>query len=243
MKTEYHRWYSHRLGLDMGIVVYGHWGSPLMGFPTSAGDEWELDRQGMISALAPLIDAGRVKFFSVNSVNWAGFYNKGAHPFHRSYMQAQLDAYLREEVVPFIWDSCKSPGIPISTMGASFGAYHAANTLFKHPDVIRRCFALSGVYDIRSFMSGMYDDNTYFNNPVDYLANLSDPHKLRELSQCDIHFATGSGPWEHSGPSYRLSEILRSRGIRHSLDDWGPEGGHDWPYWHHQMWEYVSKLF
>jgi hypothetical protein len=83
MKTEYHRWYSHRLGLDMGIVVYGHWGPPLMGFPTSAGDEWELDRQGMISALAPLIDAGRVKFFSVNSVNWAGLYNKGAHPFHR----------------------------------------------------------------------------------------------------------------------------------------------------------------
>ena len=24
-------------------------------------------------------------------------------------------------------------------------------------------------------MSGMYDDNTYFNNPVDYLSNLSDP--------------------------------------------------------------------
>ncbi|HEY4879665.1 MAG TPA: hypothetical protein VIH97_11110, partial [Candidatus Acidoferrales bacterium] len=127
MKTEYHRWYSHRLGLDMGTVVYGHWGPPLMGFPTSAGDEWELDRQGMIGALAPLIDAGRVKFFSVNSVNWAGLYNKGAHPFHRSYMQAQLDAYLREEVVPFIWDNCQSPGIGISTMGASFGAYHAAN--------------------------------------------------------------------------------------------------------------------
>ena len=97
MRTEYHRWYSHRLGLDMGIVVYGHWGPPLMGFPTSAGDEWELERQGMISALAPLVEAGRVKFFSVNSVNWAGLYDKGAHPFHRSYMQAQLDAYLREE--------------------------------------------------------------------------------------------------------------------------------------------------
>ena len=108
MKREYHRWYSHRLGLDMGVVVYGHWGPPLVGFPTSAGDEWELEGQGMIGALEPLIDAGRVKFFSVNSVNWAGFYNKGAHPFHRSYMQAQFDAYMREEVVPFIWDNCQS---------------------------------------------------------------------------------------------------------------------------------------
>jgi esterase/lipase superfamily enzyme len=184
-----------------------------------------------------------VKFFSLNSVNWAGFYNKGAHPFHRSYVQSQFDAYVREEVVPFVWDNCQSPGIAISTMGASFGAYHAANTLFKHPDVIRHCFALSGVYDIRGFMSGMYDDNTYFNNPVDYLANLSDPWIFAQLAQCDIHIATGNGPWENSGPSYRLSKILADKGIRHSLDDWGPQGGHDWPFWKHQMWEYVSRLF
>ena len=85
----------------------------------------------MIGALAPLIDAGRVKFFSVNSMNRASFYNKRAHPFHRSYMQSQLDSYLREEVVPFIWNSCQSHGIGISTMGASFGAYHAANTLVE----------------------------------------------------------------------------------------------------------------
>jgi esterase/lipase superfamily enzyme len=189
-----------------------------------------------------LIDAGRVKFFSVNSANWTGLYNKSAHPFHRSYMQAQFDAYMREEVVPFIWDNCQSR-IAISTMGASFGAYHAANTLFKHPDVVRRCFALSGVYDIKGFMGGMYDDNTYFNNPVDYLANLSDGSVLGQLAQCDIHVATGCGPWENSGPSYRLSGILNGKGIRHSLDDWGAQGGHDWPFWKHQMWEYVTRLF
>ena len=174
MKREYHRWYSSRIGWDMGVVVYGHYGQPLIGFPTSAGDEWELENQGMIGALGDFIEAGRVKVFSVNSINGASFYNKGAHPFHRSWMQVMFDSYLRDEVVPFIWDNCQSPGIWISTMGASFGAYHAANTLFKHPDVFKRCFAMSGVYDVRNFMDGMYDDNFYFNNPVDYLANLSD---------------------------------------------------------------------
>jgi esterase/lipase superfamily enzyme len=242
MRREYHRWYSHRMGMDMGVVVYGHWGPPLIGFPTSAGDEWELQNQGMIASLADLIDGGRVKFFSVNSANFACLYNKGAHPFHRSYMQSQFDAYLSNEVFPFIHQNCQSD-IAISTMGASFGAYHAANTLFKHPDAVRRCFALSGVYDIKGFMDGMYDDNTYYNNPVDYLANLSDPHYLGNLSHCDIHIATGSGPWEHSGPSYRLSSILTSRGIPHHLDDWGPEGGHDWPYWKNQMRQYITRLF
>src|SRR6202021_548387 len=57
MKREYHRWYSHRLGMELGVVVYGHWGPPLLGFPTSAGDEWELEGQGLIGSLAPLIDA------------------------------------------------------------------------------------------------------------------------------------------------------------------------------------------
>ncbi len=42
------------------------------------------------------------------------------------------------------------------------------------------------------------------------------------------------------GPTY-FSAVLASRA--HHLDDWGPEGGHDWPYWHHQMWEYVGAHF
>ncbi|HEY2462268.1 MAG TPA: alpha/beta hydrolase-fold protein [Candidatus Acidoferrum sp.] len=242
MKCEYRRWYSSRLEMDLGVVVYGHWGSPLVGFPTSAGDEWELEGQGMIGALADFIDAGKIKVFSINSVNGASFYNKGAHPFHRSYVQAMFDSYLREELVPFIWDNCQSR-VAISTMGASFGAYHAANSLFKHPDVIKRCFAMSGVYDVKNFMDGMYDDNLYFNNPVDYLPNISDWGALGELSTCDIHITTGTGPWEKSGPTYRLSEILSQKGIRHSLDDWGSQGGHDWPYWKHQMREYIGRLF
>ena len=68
-------------------------------------------------------------------------------------------------------------------MGASLGAYHAANTLFKHPDVVKRCFALSGVYDMKRFMDGAYDDNFYFNNPVDYLANIDRPVDARPAGE------------------------------------------------------------
>jgi esterase/lipase superfamily enzyme len=117
MKREYHRWYSPRLGIEMGIVVYGHWGPPLLGFPTSAGDEWELEHQGMTDALSQFIEGGRIKLFSVNSVNGLSFYNRGSHPFHRSYVQSVFDSYLREEVVPFIWDNCRSQ-VAVSTMGA-----------------------------------------------------------------------------------------------------------------------------
>ncbi|MBA3543297.1 MAG: esterase family protein [Chthoniobacterales bacterium] len=243
MHRDYHRWYSQRLNRDMGVAVYGHYGLPILAFPTSGGDEWEQEGQGMIRTLGPYLDEGRIRIFSINGVQSDSFQNKGAHPFHRSWMQAQYDDYVANEVFPFIDSQCQAGGIPITTYGASLGAFHAANTLFKHPDRVKRCYALSGVYDMRDSMDGMYDDNFYFNNPVDYMANQNDPWFLHQYGSCDIHLATGCGPWEVPGPTYRLSEVLRNHGIAHHLDDWGPEGGHEWPYWHHQMWEYVGAHF
>ena len=90
-------------------------------------------------------------------------------------------------------------------------------------------------------MDGLYDDNFYFHNPVDYVANLSDGWTLDQLRSCEIRLATGSGPWERSGYSYEFSRILSSKGIRHFLDDWGARGGHDWPYWQDMMREYLRQ--
>jgi esterase/lipase superfamily enzyme len=242
MRTDYHRWFSHRLGRDMGVAVYGHWGAPILTFPTSGGDEWEMAGQSMIGALSEFIEAGRIKVFSINSNTSESFYNRGAHPYHRSWMQRKYAEYIREEVVPFVHAHCQSV-LPIATMGMSLGAYHAANMLFKHPDVFRRCFALSGVYDMKRFMDGMYDDNFYFNNPVDYLANLSDPWFFQQFAGCDIRLITGHGPWEDKGPTYQLAAILRDKGIPHCLDDWGDVGGHDWPHWKHIMRQYVNGMY
>jgi esterase/lipase superfamily enzyme len=243
LQVEHHGWHSDRLGRGLGVRVYGHYGAPILVFPTSGGDEFEYERQGMVETLAPYVEGGRIKLFCVGSVNAEGWLNEAAHPRHRSYVQAMYDAWIAEEVVPFIHDHCRTPGIAITTTGASFGAYHAANSLLKHPHLFRRCLALSGVYDLRRFMDGDYDDNFYFNNPVDYVPGLSDPRILGELTKDDIRLVTGTGPWEDRGPTYQLSRVLRARGIRHSVDDWGPEGGHEWPFWKRQMNEYVSRLF
>jgi esterase/lipase superfamily enzyme len=243
VNIEHHRWHSQRVGREMGIQVYGHYGRPLLVFPTSGGDEHEYEQRGMIDALRHHIDGGRVKVFCVNTVNNDSWYNKQAHPAHRSYMQAMYDAYVAFEVAPFVHDHCRTPGIGITTSGSSLGAYHTVNTVLKHPDLFTRCLALSGVYDMRRFMNGHYDDNFYFNNPVDYTANLSDEYYLQHLRSSDIHLATGSGPFEDSGPTYQLSGILGAKGIPHAVDDWGPEGGHDWPYWKRQMDLYVGRLF
>jgi esterase/lipase superfamily enzyme len=225
----------------MGVAVFGHWGPPLLAFPTSHGDEWELEHQSLIRAIQDFIDAGRLKVFCVGSNSHDSFYNRQAHPFHRSWRQRMFDEYVREEMFPFIYSHCRTAGIPISTFGASLGAYHAVNTLLRYPDLVKRCYGFSGVYDLRRFMDGMYDENFYFHNPVDYVANLTDPWYLHQLASCEIRIVTGSGPHEESRHSYAFSGALARRGIRHQLDDWGPRGGHDWPYWKEMLREYLRR--
>jgi esterase/lipase superfamily enzyme len=239
--VEHHRWHSPRLGYEMGVAVFGHWGPPMLAFPTSHGDEWELQRHSLVGALHDFVDAGRVKIFCVGSNNADSFMNRGAHPSHRSWRQRLFDEYIRDEVIPFIHSHCQSPGIPITTMGASLGAYHAANTLLRYPHLVKRCYGLSGIYDLRRMMEGGYDENFYFHNPVDYLANLTDPWFFEQFATCEIRLATGSGPYEESRYSHQLSQVLSRKGIHHYLDDWGPRGGHDWPFWKDQMREYLSR--
>ena len=95
MHRDHQRWYSHRLNRDMGVAIYGNYGTPLLAFPTSCGDEWEMEGQGMIRTLSPYLEQGRIRIFCINGVQSDSFANKGAHPFHRSWMQAQYDAMWR----------------------------------------------------------------------------------------------------------------------------------------------------
>ena len=100
MHRDHQRWYSHRLNRDMGVAIYGHYGLPILAFPTSMGDEHEQEGQGMIRSLGPYIDEGRIRIFCINGVQSESFNNKGAHPFHRSWLQAEYDHYIAAKSSP-----------------------------------------------------------------------------------------------------------------------------------------------
>lgn len=243
MNKEYHSWDSPILGTTMPIVAYGHFGPPLLMFPTAAADCEEYERFYLIDAVKHHIEAGRVKVFSIDSINRHSWMNDQVHPQERARRQALYDAYVYQEVAPFIENHCNTRGIGITTSGASFGAFHALNTLLKHPDRFRATIAMSGAYDVRSFADGYYDENIYFNNPVDYLPNMNDPYILDQLRRCNINIVTGQGAYEAPHQSRRVSETLWSKGIQHNLDMWGYEWGHDWPTWRVMLEQYIPKVF
>ena len=65
MQRELTSWYSPALNKEMPIVSYGHFGFALLLVPTAAADYLEYERFQLIDALAPFIEAGKVKVFSI----------------------------------------------------------------------------------------------------------------------------------------------------------------------------------
>lgn len=235
--------YSSILGKEMPVSMVGHYGTPIMVFPTAAQDFEEYERQGMFESLREFIDAGMIKLYCVSSINAESWMNRKIHAADRARLQAAYDEHVTKELAPLIYQDCCSPGLPIATIGSSFGAYHAANTLLKHPDMFRWCIAMSGVYDMSPYFEGHMDANCFENNPIDYVPKLKDPQRLKQLASCSINIICGQGPWERVEWSKALPAALARRGIRHNFDLWGPDVAHDWPWWKIQLRLYIPRLF
>lgn len=243
MKRVIDSWHSPGLNRQMEIVTYGDYGFPLLLFPTAAADFLEYERFYLIDAMKEFIESGKVKVFSINSINRAGWLNPALHPRHKALRQVEYNSYITNEVVPFIWNSCRGH-IGIIAGGASLGAFHAANQLFRRPDLFDGMLAMSGSYDIRGYYSGdYYDENIYFNNPVDYLPNLGGEDLWLLQQKRRIYVVTGQGAYENADASRRLAGILLQKGIPHELDLWGHDMPHDWPTWRAMVKYYLAEKF
>ena len=228
--------------MEMPLVAYGYAGQTLLMLPTAAADYLEYERFYLVDAIKPFIEASRIRAYSINSVNRHSLLNEQMPPHLKAELLTRYDRYITGEVLPLIRNEAGEDARPI-TAGASLGAFLAANEYFKHPDLFRGVIALSGSYDIRSYLDGYYDDNVFFNNPVDYLSSLNDDHFLPILRKAEaIYIMSGKGSYEDPKRSEQLSEILESKGIPHSLDLWGADVDHDWPWWRKMLPHVLGKI-
>jgi esterase/lipase superfamily enzyme len=243
MHRELDSWYSPSLNKQMDIAMYGHWGFSLLLIPTAAADYLEYERFLLIDVIQHYIEAGKVKVFSINSINSESWLNSKMHPRHKAIRHVQFNRYVDQEVVPYI-KSKTSPDTPIITCGASLGALHAANLFFRRPDLIDGTIAMSGVYDLTTYTDGYWDEDVYFNSPMHYLESLNDQYLLGKMRKSkSIHILTGSGDYESPDKSRSFSALLAHKGIPHELDVWGHDMTHDWPTWRAMLPHYLGSRF
>lgn len=236
MNREYHKWWSPRLGRDMELLVFGHAGLPVMVFPTSGGRYYEFEDRSMVASLGGKIDAGQVQLYCVDTVDSESWYNKQVPPRWRIARHMQYDDYLIHEVVPLIRQ--KNHDWHLVSLGCSFGGYHAVNVALRHPDVFTGFLSMSGAFDLRNFLNGYYDQDVYFNQPTDFLHNLSDPWFFDHYRRNSYVLATG---WDDQclGQNQRLDGIMSWKGIPHKLFVWDSFNSHDWPTWMRMMDHYL----
>ena len=237
-----HQWFSPALQKEMPIAVYGHYGFALLMIPTAAADYLEYERFELIHQLAPMIDAGKIKVFSINSINTESWMNKGMEGAHKAIRQNQFNEYIFNEAVPFI-RNFTSNETPIITAGASFGALHAMNVFLKRPDLFNGVIAMSGVYDLMEYTDGYYDDQVYFNSPIHYIPNLTDHETLEKIRTGKMIIASGSGSHEDPEANRRFSGVLHSKSIPHDLEIWADDIHHDWPTWRKMLPYFIDAKF
>jgi esterase/lipase superfamily enzyme len=234
-------------GYAARVIRYGQWGRPLLLFPAEAGRASDPADNGLIGALEWLIDAGRLKVYSVDSGDAATWSNSSIPLEERARRHDQYEQWLTGQVVPWIDADCAGRQA-MMTAGVSLGAYHAVNLALRHADLFPVAVGLSGNYDPSIWNGwGERGDATYFHSPVDYVAHLGGGHLEWLRSQVHIVLVVGQGAFEEQptraqSGTWQLAELLAGKGIPHDLDVWGPDAEHDWPAWRRQIAHHVQRF-
>ena len=244
MNIEYHKWYSPNIGREMELKAYGHYGKPMLVFPAQGGRFYEFEDFGMIDICRPYIEAGRLKVYTLDSLDNETWANWNAHPADRARRHEDYDTYITQEVAPFIRRHCSNTPEKFISSGVSMGAYQSANFFFRHPDVFDTLISMSGLYKLSRFVGDYMDDLVYFNSPLNYLPNMDDPWYLDQYRQSKIIIAVGQGAWEDEmlADTLALKDILETKGIPAWIDIWGHDVNHDWPWWRKMMPYFLDKV-
>jgi esterase/lipase superfamily enzyme len=244
MNAHHHELYSQAIGASGGVAAYGHYGRPVLAFPSEGGKAYNWQDNGMIDTLSDLLDAGRFKLYCVDSFDAMSWSNQSIPLEERARQHERYESWILNDVVPFIQHDA---GGEIITTGISLGAFHAANFALKRADLFPLAICMSGNYDPSTWNGwGERGNAAYFNNPLDYVGQFEGDHLDWIRTRLSLLLICGQGQWEDTTGSLestkRLAGLLAEKGIRHELDLWGYDVPHDWPSWRAQIAHHLPRF-
>lgn len=236
---------SEVLDRPVHLWCYGHWGAPVLVFPTAAGMAHEWEVQSMVQTLAGLINGGRIKLYCAESnvaEAWTRKENDAAWRIQRHIL---YERFVVQELVPFIRRDCHLPQGRIAATGASLGGFYAAKFALKFPEIFHWSLSLSGRYEMRGFTEGYDSPDVYFNNPLAFVPNLEGDHLERVRRQTHLVLVCGQGKWEEGciEETRALGAVLDAKGISNETDIWGHDVSHDWQWWRRQAHYHLQRRF
>jgi esterase/lipase superfamily enzyme len=238
--------YSPAIGSSGAVEAYGHWGRPVLVFPSEQGRATDFADNGMVAAVGDLVDGGRAKLYCVDSYDSGSWAARDIPLEERAHRHGRYESWIVDQVVPYIVDDCGGRA-DIITTGCSMGAYHALNFALKRPDLFSLAMCMSGFYDPGSLYAwGEMGEALYFNNPTAYVRNLHGDHLDWLRSHVSVLLICGQGQWEDTTRALestkQMAGLLADKGIPLELDLWGYDVPHDWPSWRAQFAHHLPRF-
>lgn len=249
MQKQAWTWTTPRLPHPVRLARWGHFGTPVLIFPSAGGDFEEIERFQLVASLGALIEGGRIKVYSTDAVAARAWLAATTSIPECISLEERYDSFLYEDVLQRIRTDCQDAHIEPILAGASLGAATAVGTLCRHPDSFRAAIGLSGVYGGGPHLSrgccgapprwGSSQDTAPSQaasadatslSPTNYVATLVGP-RLAKLRQRAIVLGSGEGDYEDPADSKRLADAFISKGIACSFKLWGTARDHTWSSW------------
>ncbi|MEV4538917.1 alpha/beta hydrolase-fold protein [Asanoa sp. NPDC049518] len=247
MREHWVELFSPAIGTAGSVVRYGHYGRPVLVFPSEQGRASDFAGNGMVDAVADLVNAGRVKLFCVDSYDAASWAARDLPLEERARRHGAFESWIVDQVVPFIRQDQGGDDADIAVAGCSMGAFHSLNFACRRADLFPLAMCFSGNYDPAAWHGwGDRGDATYFNSPPDYLGHLHGDHLDWLRERLSVLLVCGQGQWEDTTGALRstrhVAGLLAAKGIRHELDLWGHDVPHDWPSWRAQWAHHLPRF-
>lgn len=243
MQRRYESFHSPTLDRSMELLIFGHFGPPMLVFPSGGGRFFDWENQGMIDAAASWLEAGKVRLVCVDSIDHQSWLNPHVDLAARVQRHREYEHYIVDEVIPFLRRETGDPALLVATTGCSLGGFHAASFALKFPELFNYALCMSGRYDLESFSGASSNGSVADHNLAAYCQRLDPAALARVRDNTHLALVCGQGAWEDKclAETRRLADALAARGISHERDLWGYDVEHHWYWWKRQLAYYLGK--
>jgi len=215
MTENFHKWYSQWIGETFRMLVFGESGIPIILFPQAGTHYYDYKDFGVIESLKEFVEDGKIVIYCPDSYDLKSWMNFEVDPEERVKAYLKFEQTIINDVVGFAKFETQLDKAIFGGFG--FGGYQALNLTLKYPELAHGLITIGGDYEVKKFVDGFFDDDVYYNSPLDYLHGLTDTEYIENYKKIKYVLCSGSKD-ESFGQNRYISKLLYEKNVNHLFD-------------------------
>ena len=229
-----------RCSRSITLARWGHYGVPVLVFPTAGGDAEEVERHHLVGHLAGWSTPAGSRSTRATASPGGRWRRDEGSPEYRMWLFNQFHDAIAARGGPGDPGRQRRPDSRSSWPGASIGAFNALALVCRYPHLFRAAVCMSGTYDMEKFIGGVH------RRPL-LLVAAALPARAGgpgarpaapAVRRAGVRVRAVGGHRRVLGVPPRCSA---TKGIPNRVDDWGPDYDHDWPTWWEMLPTYLER--